>query len=140
MNLTWKTLASRTEVYKSLKCALGHGSTIACMDAQVHSLCFHKNIETHMCTLMTPKWQGNAIVFPALITIVLGNAYVLNGFFWSFLKTETRSCFSRSSSPESLFLPETLHISRSKGSGNDMQREKRNLPESHDKLPNKCKI
>ena len=45
-------------------------------------MCFHKNMGTHMCILMkTPKWQGNAIVFPALITMVLGNAYVLNMFF-----------------------------------------------------------
>ena len=33
----------------------------------------HNNIRTHMCLLMkTRKWQGNAIVFPALIPIVLG--------------------------------------------------------------------
>jgi hypothetical protein len=79
-------------------------------------MCFHKHRGTHMCILMKiPKWQGNAIKFPAPITIVLGNAYVLKTcFFLCFLKTEIRSCFFRSSSPEPLFLPETPHISRSK--------------------------
>ena len=38
--------------------------------------------------------QGNAVVFPALITIVPGNAYVWNArFFLCFLKTEIRNCF-----------------------------------------------
>ena len=94
-----------------------------CSTISTFGMCFHKQSGTHMCILIkTPKWQENAIVFPALITIVLGkHACVKNVFFFfcvcvcvCFLKTEIRSCFSRPSSPESLFLPETLNISRSK--------------------------
>ena len=48
-----------------------------CSKISTFGMCFHKNMGTRMCILMkTPKWQGNAVVFPALITIVLGNAYV----------------------------------------------------------------
>ena len=39
------------------------------------------------------KWQGNAVVFPAPITIALGNLYVLQTCFLCFLKTEIRSRF-----------------------------------------------
>ena len=58
-----------------------------CSKTSTFGMCFHKNIGTRMCILMkTFKWQGNAIVFPALITIVLGNAYVLDMcFFLCFL-------------------------------------------------------
>ena len=35
-------------------------------------------------------------------------------FYCFFPKIEIRSCFARTSSPETLFLPETLHISRQK--------------------------
>ena len=30
----------------------------------------------------TPQWQGKAVVFPSLIAIVLGNAYVLTMCFF----------------------------------------------------------
>jgi hypothetical protein len=62
-----------------------------------------------------PKWQGNVIVFPAPITIVLGNVYVLKTcFFCVSSKLKSVTVVYRSSTPEPLFLPETLHISRSK--------------------------
>ena len=51
---------------------------------------------------------------------------------WRLKSVAICSCFSRSGSSP-LFLPETLHIPRSKLK-NDMQQEKRNLPESHDNL------
>ena len=41
-------------------------------------MCFHKNMGTRMCMRMQKQqWKGNAIVFPTLTTIVLGNAYVI---------------------------------------------------------------
>jgi hypothetical protein len=44
--------------------------------------------------MKTPQWQGKADVFPSLIAIVLGNAYLLTiSFIWRFPKTEIRSCF-----------------------------------------------
>ena len=59
--------------------------------------------------------KGTRLCFQLSFTFMLGNAYVLKTcFFLCFLKTEIRCCFSCSSSPEPLFLPETLHISRSK--------------------------
>ena len=59
--------------------------------------------------------KGKWLSFQLSSPIVLGNAYVLKTcFFLCFLKAEIRSCFSRSSSPEPLFLPETPQISRSK--------------------------
>ena len=61
-------------------------------------MCFYKNMGTRMCILMKiPQWQGNAIVFPVPITIVLGKAYVLKTFFfWCLLKAKIRNGFSRS--------------------------------------------
>ena len=81
-----------------------------------HSGCVSTKTWEHACvSSWIPKWQGNSFVFPAPITIVLGKVYVLKTcFFWCCLKTEIRSCFSRSSSPEPLSLPETFHILRSK--------------------------
>jgi hypothetical protein len=36
---------------------------------------FPQNMGTPACILIkAPEWQGNAVAFPALITIVLGNA------------------------------------------------------------------
>ena len=75
-----------------------------------------KNMKSRMCIPMKiPKWQGTVIKFPAPITHrAWKRVCVKNVFFLCFLKAEIRSCFSRSSSPEPPFLPETLHISRSK--------------------------
>ena len=56
-----------------------------CSKISTFGMCFHKNMGTRMCILMKiPKWQGNAIVFPAHITILLGNAYVLKTCFFVF--------------------------------------------------------
>ena len=55
-----------------------------CSTISTFGMCFHRQSGTHMCILIkTPKWQENAIVFPALITIVLGkHACVKNVFFF----------------------------------------------------------
>ena len=54
-----------------------------CSKISTCGMCFHKNLGMRMCILMKiPTWQGNAIVFPAFITIVLGNAYVLKRVFF----------------------------------------------------------
>jgi hypothetical protein len=37
--------------------------------------------QKHGTSHVYPNWQGTAIVFPALITILLGNAYVLKRVF-----------------------------------------------------------
>ena len=56
-----------------------------CAKISTFGMCFNKNMETRMCILMKiPKWQGDAIVFPALITVVLGNTYVLKTHFFVF--------------------------------------------------------
>jgi hypothetical protein len=75
-----------------------------------------KNMKSRMCIPMKiPKWQGTVIKFPAPITHrAWKRVCVKNVFFLCFLKAEIRSCFSRSSSPEPLFLPATPQISRSK--------------------------
>ena len=95
------------------------------VNACVLKMCFHiythgAQKSRHTGYVSTKTWEhacassGKSFVFPAPITIVLGNVYVLKTRFLCFLKTEIRSCFSRSSSPKPLFLPETLHMSRSK--------------------------
>ena len=116
-----------------------------CSKISTCGMCFHKNLGMRMCILMKiPRWQGNAIVFPAFITIVLGNAYVLKRVFFVFpqwLKSVAVAVFPAQAHPnEPLFLPETLHISRWKAKAttwNDMQREKRNFPKSHDNCQKK---
>ena len=78
-----------------------------CSRISIFGMCCHKNMETRMCNENTKMARERNCVSSS---IVLGNAYVLK----TCLKTEIRSCFSCSSSPEPLFLPETLHMSRSK--------------------------
>ena len=89
---------------------------IWCPKISTFGMCFHKHMGTRMCILMKmPKWQGNSFVFPAPITIVLGNVYVLKTcFFYVSSKLKSVAVVYRSSTPEPLFLPETLQISRSK--------------------------
>ena len=56
---------------------------IWCPKISTFGMCFHKHMGTRMCILMKmPKWQGNSFVFPAPITIVLGNVYVLKTCFF----------------------------------------------------------
>ena len=63
-----------------------------CSKILTFGMCFHKNLGARMCILMkTLKWKGNAIVFPALNTMVLGNAYVLNMFFFFCVSSRLKS-------------------------------------------------
>jgi hypothetical protein len=66
---------------------------------------FHKNMETRTCILMKiPKWQGNVIVFPAPITIVLGNVYVLKTcFFCVSSKLKSVALFLAQANPNRCF-------------------------------------
>jgi hypothetical protein len=60
-----------------------------------------------------PQWQGNAIVFPVPITIVLGKAYVLKTFFFC-VSSRLKSVTVFLALTRAVVLTETLHISRSK--------------------------
>ena len=94
-------------------------------------MCFHKNMGTRMCMRMQKQqWKGNAIVFPTLTTIVLGNAYVI---FLSLLRIEIRSCFymffpSNSPAPLSNFAI--------KSKGNDMHQEQNHMTNCKQKRQN----
>ena len=98
-----------------------------------YSGCVATKTWKRVCAMKIPKWQGNGIVFPALI--VLGNAYVLK----TCLKTQIRSCFSCSSSPEPLFLPETLHMPRSKAKETTCS-GKNGTSQNHITIAKQCKF
>ena len=83
-----------------------------------HSGCVSTNNRERTCVSSLKHQNGKRtrLCFQLSSPLCLGNTQVWKMCFLCvcFLKTEIRSCFSRPSSPESLFLPETLNISRSK--------------------------
>ena len=109
-----------------------------CSRISTFGMSFHKNMGTRMCILMkTLKWQGNAIVFPALITIVLGNAYVLNMcFFCVSSRLKSVAVFLVQAHPNRCFSQKKPSHFEVKSQGRDMRRD---LPESQHKLGNNCK-
>lgn len=88
---------------------LKHGCSCKCFRRDCKRLCV-KNVFPHLYIYefssnlhkVGPKRQGNALVFPYLTTIRRRNACVLNMYFCVFWRIMVR------------FLPDTLHISRSK--------------------------
>ena len=101
-------------------------------------MCFHKHRGTHMCILMKiPNWQGNAIKFPAPITIVLGNAYVLKTcFFCVSSRLKSVAVFFAQAHPNRCFCQKLLTF-RDQKLRKWHAVGKRNFPKSHDKCRKK---
>ena len=82
--------------------------------------------QKHMNSHVYPKWQGNAIMFPALITILLGNPYVLKRVFCVSSRLKSVVVFLAQAHPNRCFFCQKLFTVR------DQKREERNFPKSHD--------
>ena len=78
-----------------------------CPKISTSGMCFQKNMGTRIMCITSwkiPKWQGNSFAFPAPITIVLGNVYVLKTCFLCFLlKLKSVAVFLAQAHPNRCF-------------------------------------